>query len=87
MVWQKQDEQSYEAEGVVKWFNDQKGYGFIVPDDGGKEIFVHYSDIQVDGFRTLYEGQRVKYDIERSKQGQKATNVRPEVKKKKSLFD
>ena len=63
--------------GKVKWFNDQKGYGFITPDEGGKDLFVHHSAIQSKGFRTLAEGQAVDYDVEQSDKGPKATNVRP----------
>jgi len=52
------------AEGTVKWFNDDKGFGFITPDEGGKDLFVHHSGINADGFRTLAEGARVTYDAE-----------------------
>jgi len=64
------------ASGSVKWFNDQKGYGFIVPDDGGKDLFVHHTNIQMDGFRTLTEGQAVEFDAAEGKKGPEATNVR-----------
>ncbi len=63
--------------GKVKWFNDQKGYGFITPDDGGKDLFVHHTAIEAEGFRTLGEGQAVEYSIEESDKGPKATNVKP----------
>jgi CspA family cold shock protein len=64
------------ATGVVKWFNDDKGFGFITPDDGGKDAFVHYSAIQNDGFRSLAEGARVTYELGESPKGPQATNVR-----------
>ncbi|MCX7804536.1 MAG: cold-shock protein [Planctomycetota bacterium] len=65
------------ATGKVKWFNDQKGYGFIACDGGGKDVFVHHTAIQVQGFRTLSEGQAVEFDIVEDKKGPKAANVRP----------
>lgn len=61
--------------GTVKWFNDQKGYGFITPDGGGKDIFVHHSAISMQGFRTLQEGERVNFEIEQGKKGPQAANV------------
>lgn len=63
------------ATGVVKWFNDQKGYGFIAPDDGGKDVFVHHTAITMDGFRTLAEGQKVNFDITQDVKGARAINV------------
>lgn len=65
------------ATGKVKWFQDQKGYGFIVPDDGSKELFVHHSAIKADGFKTLSEGQSVSYEVGQSDKGPKALNVVP----------
>jgi CspA family cold shock protein len=64
------------ATGVVKWFSDEKGFGFITPDDGGKDAFVHFSGIAGDGFRTLAEGTKVEYEIGESAKGPQATNVR-----------
>jgi cold shock protein len=63
--------------GTVKWFSDDKGYGFITPDDGTKDVFVHYSAVAGDGFRTLVEGAKVSYDVESSDKGPKAANVQP----------
>ncbi|WP_455211840.1 transcription antiterminator/RNA stability regulator CspE [Kaarinaea lacus] len=65
------------ATGTVKWFNESKGYGFITPDDGSKDIFVHFSAIQVDGFKKLTEGQPVTFEVEQSPKGVQATNVVP----------
>ena len=65
------------ATGTVKWFNESKGYGFITPDDGSKDIFVHFSAIKVDGFKKLIEGQAVTFEIEQSPKGVQATNVVP----------
>ena len=61
--------------GTVKWFNATKGFGFIVQDNGGKDVFVHHSAIQTEGYRTLDEGQRVEYDVEQTPKGPAATNV------------
>lgn len=65
------------AQGTVKWFNDSKGYGFITPSDGSPDVFVHFSDIKIDGFKTLSEGQKVEFDIGKGPKGPRATNVRP----------
>ena len=66
-----------ERTGTVKWFNDDKGFGFITPDDQGADLFVHHSGINTDGFRTLREGARVSYDSEAGPKGPKAVNVTP----------
>jgi cold shock protein len=63
------------ATGTVKWFNDEKGYGFITPDDQGKDLFVHHTGINGQGFRTLPEGAHVSYDAEAGDKGPKAVNV------------
>lgn len=65
----------YRASGTVKWFNRIKGYGFILPDDGGQEIFVHYSAIDGEGYRNLYEGDRVEFDLVDMGKGPQARNV------------
>lgn len=62
--------------GKVKWFNDQKGYGFITPEDGSRDLFVHHSAILSDGFRTLAENQEVEFEVVQSDKGPKATNVK-----------
>jgi len=62
-------------QGTVKWFNESKGFGFIAPEDGGKDVFVHFSAIQGEGFRTLAEGQSVSFDVENGPKGPQATNV------------
>ncbi len=70
-------EEFFVATGTVKWFNSQKGYGFIIPDDGGDDLFVHHSNIVSDGFRTLTDGQKVEYEAGQGRKGPEATNVRP----------
>jgi CspA family cold shock protein len=63
------------ATGIVKWFNDSKGYGFITPDGGGEDIFAHFSAIQMGGFKTLKEGQKVSFDIVQGPKGKQASNI------------
>jgi CspA family cold shock protein len=65
------------ATGTVKWFNDDKGFGFIKPDDQGKDLFVHHSSITGQGFKSLAEGARVSYDAEQGTKGPAAANVQP----------
>jgi cold shock protein len=62
--------------GTVKWFNDAKGFGFVTPEDGGKDLFAHFSAIQEQGFKTLKEGQRVSFDVTTGPKGQQASNIR-----------
>lgn len=63
-------------EGTVKWFDDDKGYGFINPDDASEDAFVHHTDIVMDGYATLSEGQRVSYELTQTEKGPKALNVK-----------
>jgi CspA family cold shock protein len=65
------------ATGTVKWFNAEKGYGFIQQDDGGPDVFAHYSNIATQGFRELAEGQRVSYDVGQGQKGPQAQNIVP----------
>lgn len=64
------------ATGTVKWFNSEKGYGFITPEEGGKDLFVHFSAIQAEGYKTLNEGQKVEYEATQGQKGPQASNVR-----------
>lgn len=61
--------------GIVKWFNDSKGFGFITPDDGTEDLFAHFSAIQMGGFKTLKEGQKVQFDIMQGPKGKQAANI------------
>lgn len=61
--------------GTVKWFNDAKGFGFITPDDGGEDLFAHFSSIQMNGFKTLKEGQKVSFEIAQGPKGKQALNI------------
>ena len=63
------------AKGTVKWFNEKKGYGFITPDDGSEDCFVHFSAIKGEGFRTLQEGDKVEFEITQGEKGRQASNV------------
>jgi cold shock protein len=64
-------------EGTVKWFNADKGFGFIAPEDGGEDLFVHFSAIQMQGYKSLEEGQRVSFEVGQGQKGPQATDVRP----------
>jgi cold shock protein len=63
------------AIGTVKWFNDAKGYGFITPDDGSEDLFAHFSAIQMNGFKTLKEGQKVSFEVTQGPKGKQASNI------------
>lgn len=65
------------ATGTVKWFNAEKGFGFIAPDDGGADVFAHYSAIATQGYRTLEENQKVEFDVTQGPKGPQAANIRP----------
>jgi len=65
------------AQGTVKWFNSEKGYGFITPDDGSKDVFAHFSEISGSGFRSLEENQQVEFEITQGQKGPQASNIRP----------
>jgi CspA family cold shock protein len=65
------------AQGVVKWFNDVKGFGFITPDEGGEELFAHFSAIEMKGFKSLKEGQKVTFEVVEGPKGKQATHIKP----------
>ena len=62
--------------GIVKWFNESKGFGFIAPDNGGKDLFAHFKEIQGTGFKTLQENQRVEFEVTQGQKGPQASNIR-----------
>jgi CspA family cold shock protein len=64
------------ATGTVKWFNDAKGFGFITPDEGGEDLFAHFSSVQSNGFKSLKEGQKVQFDVVQGPKGKQASNIR-----------
>ena len=66
------------ATGTVKWFNESKGFGFITPDEGGEDLFAHFSEIQSKGFKTLKEAQRVSFEVKTGPKGKQAANIRPD---------
>jgi len=65
------------ATGIVKWFNDAKGFGFITPDQGGEDLFAHFSEISSAGFRSLKEGQRVEFEVKQGPKGRQASTIKP----------
>jgi cold shock protein len=65
------------ATGTVKWFNDSKGFGFITPSEGGEDLFAHHTAIQMSGFKTLKEGQKVEFEVKRGPKGLQAANIKP----------
>lgn len=67
--------ESQKLTGTVKWFNDAKGFGFITPDNGGEDLFAHFSSIQMNGFKTLKEGQKVQFDVTQGPKGKQASNI------------
>ena len=69
---------SEQKQGTVKWFDNKKGYGFITPSEGGKDLFVHHTSLQMDGYKTLNEAQSVSYEVGTSDRGDVATNVIPQ---------
>jgi CspA family cold shock protein len=73
----RKSEEWHVAQGTVKWFNAEKGYGFIAVEGGGADVFVHYSAIATTGYRSLDEGQKVEFDVTQGQKGPQAENVRP----------
>jgi cold shock protein len=65
------------ATGTVKWFNDAKGFGFITPDDGGEDLFAHFSEIQAKGFKSLQENQKVSFEVKQGPKGKQASTIQP----------
>ena len=65
------------ASGIVKWFNDAKGFGFITPDEGGEDLFEHFSAIEIEGFKTLKEGQKVTFEVVTGPKGKQAAHIKP----------
>ncbi|MEA3086785.1 CspA family cold shock protein [Paraburkholderia sp. UCT70] len=63
--------------GTVKWFNDAKGFGFIAPDDGGEDLFAHFSEVKSDGFKSLSDGQKVSFEVKLGPKGKQAANIQP----------
>jgi CspA family cold shock protein len=78
LLFEQSEGEMQVSTGIVKWFNASKGYGFIAPDDGGKDLFIHHSEIQTEGYATLDEGQKVEFEVGQGKKGPCATNVIPQ---------
>jgi CspA family cold shock protein len=76
LVSERRERRRRVARGTVKWFNEDKGYGFITPDEGGEDLFVHYSGIAGEGFKSLEKGDKVSYEPTRGRKGEQAENVR-----------
>jgi cold shock protein len=76
-VGARPDEEQHMPEGTVKWFNADKGFGFISPDEGGEDLFVHFSAIQADGYKSLDENQKVSFNVGQGQKGPQATEVQP----------
>jgi Cold shock proteins len=77
LLFEQSEGEMQVSTGIVKWFNASKGYGFIAPDDGGNDLFIHHSEIQTEGYATLDEGQKVEFEVGQGKKGPCATNVIP----------
>jgi CspA family cold shock protein len=77
VCWNAEERQHMSTQGTVKWFNSEKGFGFIAPDDGGADVFAHYTAIEASGYRSLEENQRVEFDVAQGPKGLQAENIRP----------
>jgi CspA family cold shock protein len=78
LLFEQSEGEMQVSTGIVKWFNASKGYGFIAPDDGGNDLFIHHSEIKTEGYATLDEGQKVEFEVGQGKKGPCATNVIPQ---------
>ena len=73
----KRPKENIVDKGKVKWFNERKGFGFIIPESGGEDLFIHHSNIAAEGFRSLHDGQEVEFEVAQGKKGPEAVNVQP----------